>query len=153
MKRLFALLNLLPALVAEAQTQPAAAPANIGVTRRYIGSDTPPEQLADERASLMVGQLGLSPDQATQVRAAELTRAQARQAKLRRLEADPSHPWGFIPLNAEDRAIDAQFETQLQAICTPAQYQRHQVIQARFRRLRARTDSLSHVPQGAVTPK
>lgn len=48
-----------------------------------MGADTPPEPLADERASQLAGQLGLSPAQTTQVRAAELARLQARQARLR----------------------------------------------------------------------
>jgi hypothetical protein len=47
---------------------------------------------------------------------------------------------------AEDQAIEAEFETQLKAICTPEQYVRRTAIQARFRRLRAQVDSLRQAP-------
>ncbi|NML67795.1 hypothetical protein HHL22_21545 [Hymenobacter sp. RP-2-7] len=144
------LLALLPALPALAQTAPSPLPANVGVRRVIIGSDTPPEPQADAEAARLTGQLGLSPAQATQVRAAALVQYQARQAKLRRLEA--AHAQGRIPLDAEDKAIEDNFEAQLHAICTPEQYQKHQLIRARFRRLRARADSLRQAGPAPVAP-
>ena len=85
------------------------------------------------------------------MRAAELARLQARQARLRQLEA--SHAHGIIKPGPEDKAIEDNFETQLKAICTPAQYERHQTIQARFRRLRARADSLRQASPAPTSPK
>lgn len=153
MKKLLLFAGLLPGLSARAQTAPPATapPTRLGVARRYIGADTPPEQLADERATRLAGQLSLSPEQTTQVHAAELTRAQARQAKLRKLEA--AHAHGVIPPDAEDKAIEDQFEAQLQVICTPAQYQKYQLMQARFRRLSARADSLRRAAPAPAGPR
>lgn len=122
-----------------AQTQPTPLPTRIGVTQRRIGSDTPPEPQADEQTTRLTGQLGLSAEQVPQVRAAALARAQAHQAMLRKYEA--MHFVGTIPAT-EGQAIEGAFEERLKAICTPEQYARHQVIQARFRRLSARADSL-----------
>jgi hypothetical protein len=48
-----------------------------------VSSNMPPETRADEETARLTGQLSLSPEQATQVRTAALTKAQARQAKLR----------------------------------------------------------------------
>jgi hypothetical protein len=153
MKKILALLSLLPALPALAQTQPAAPlPTGVGVARRYIGSDTPPEQLADEETKMLTSRLSLSPEQVVQVRAAALTKAQAYQARLRRLETS-QHAQGFIPKGPEDIAIETKFEQQLQAICTPAQYERQQVITARFRRLSARADSARRAGGQPVGPR
>lgn len=143
-KHLLALGLLLTAGAAHAQTAPATAPAaapvTVGVRRVMVSSNTPPESRADEETQRLTGQLSLSPEQATRVRAAALVKAQARQAKLRKLEA--AHAHGRIPLDAEDKAIEDNFEVQLQAICTPAQNQKYQVMQARYRRLSARADSM-----------
>ncbi|RZK93619.1 MAG: hypothetical protein EOO62_31670 [Hymenobacter sp.] len=140
MKQLFVLLGLLPGLPTLAQNQPQAAPlTNVRVTRRYISSNTPPEQRADEETKMLTSRLSLSPEQVVQVRAAALTKAQARQARLRQLEA--SHAQGFIPKGPEDIAIEEKFEQQLQAICTPAQNERQKMITARFRHLSAQADS------------
>jgi hypothetical protein len=111
-----------------------------------VSSNMPPETRADEETARLTGQLSLSPEQATQVRTAALTKAQARQAKLRQFEA--AHAQGYLPLDAEDKAIESQFEAQLQAICTPAQNQKYQTMQARFRRLSARADSLRQAEPG-----
>ncbi|RZK87989.1 MAG: hypothetical protein EOO62_38350, partial [Hymenobacter sp.] len=141
MKKLLVLLSLLPGLPALAQTQPAATPpANVQVARVRIGSDTPPEQPAEEETNMLTRRLGLSPEQVVKVSAAALTKAQARQARLRQLETT-QHAQGFIPKGPEDIAIEEKFEQQLQAICTPAQYERQKTISARFRRLSARADS------------
>lgn len=127
---------------AVAQTQPSAPFTRIIVTQRRIGADTPPTQLAEEETTRLVGQLGLSPEQTTQVHAAALQRAQAHQALLRKYEA--MHFVGTVP-PAEGQAIEAEFEAQLKAICTPEQYARRQKMQARLRRIRAQNDSLLQV--------
>jgi hypothetical protein len=151
MKALLSLciLNLWTCQSALAQTQPTPSATRVVVTQRRIGSDTPPAQLADEETTRLVGQLSLSPEQTTQVRAAALKRAQAHQALLRKYEA--MHFVGTVP-PAEGLAIEAEFEAQLKAICTPEQYARHEAMRARFRRLRAQSDSLKRVPQTA-TPR
>jgi hypothetical protein len=120
------------------------------VTQRRIGSDTPPEQLAEEETDRLTGQLSLSPEQVTRVRAAALKRAQAHQAQLRKYEA--MHFVGTVP-PAEGLATEAEFEAQLKTICTPEQNARREVIAARFRQLRARADSLRQAPKGAATPR
>jgi protein CpxP len=140
-KHLLALGLLLAAGTARAQTTPAPKSMAISVSRVMVSSNTPPESRADEETVRLTGQLSLSPEQATQVRAAALAHAQARQAKLRRLEA--AHAHGRIPFDAEDEAIEDQFEAQLQNICTPAQNQKYQTMHPR--RLGARTDSLRRV--------
>lgn len=151
MKKLLLLVGLLPALPALAQTALSPLPATTGVRRVMVGSDTPPEPQAEQATRLLTGQLGLSAEQVPRVYAAELAQAKARQAKLRKLEA--THAQGIIPPDAEDKAIEDNFEAQLQAICTPAQYQKHQLIRARFRRLSARADSLRQAGQVPVGPK
>ena len=152
MKKITLLIGLGAALPALAQTQPSAGlPAGVSVTRRVVRSDTPPEQLADERVSLLASQLGLSPEQTAKARTAELARAQARQARLRQLEA--SHARGIIKPGPEDKVIEDNFEAQLKAICTPAQYEHHQTTQARFRRLSAQADSLRQVSPVPSQPK
>jgi len=125
-----------------AQTQPTPPTTRIAVTRRRIGSDTPPAQLAEEETARLTGQLSLSPAQATQVQAAALKRTQAHQAELRKYEA--MHYVGMVP-PAEGQAIEADFEAQLKAICTPKQYARRQRMQARLRRISAENDSLLQV--------
>ncbi|MGI4863821.1 MAG: hypothetical protein ACRYFZ_07845 [Janthinobacterium lividum] len=152
MKKITLLIGICAALPTLAQTQPSAGlPVGVSVTRRVIRADTPPEQLADERASRLASQLGLSPEQTAKVRAAELARAQARQARLRQLEA--SHARGIIKPGPEDKAIEDNFEAQLKAICTPAQYEHHQTMKARFRRLSARADSLRLASPAPSQPK
>jgi uncharacterized protein (DUF58 family) len=134
-----------------AQTQPAPVVTKVGVTQRRIGSDFPPAQRADEETTRLVGQLSLSPEQTTQVRAAALKKAQAHQAQLRKYEA-----MNFVGRvsPAEGQAIEAQFEAQLKAICTPEQYAKREKMQARFRQLRAQYDSLERVKQAAAgSPK
>jgi uncharacterized protein (DUF58 family) len=125
-----------------AQTQPAPVITKVVVTQRRIGADFPPAQRADEETTRLVGQLSLSPEQTTQVRAAALKKAQAHQAMLRKYEA--MHFVGKVP-PAEGQAIEAEFETQLKAICTPEQYAKREKMQARFRQLRVQYDSLERV--------
>jgi hypothetical protein len=134
-----------------AQTQPAPVITKVVVTQRRIGANTPPAQLADEETTRLVGQLSLSPEQTTQVRATALKKAQAHQAMLRKYEA--MHFVGKVP-PAEGQAIEAEFEAQLKAICTPEQYAGRQKMQARFRQLRAQYDSLERAKQATTgSPK
>jgi hypothetical protein len=144
MKALLSLcvLGLLASRPAVAQTQPGQPTTRVVVTQRRIGSDTPPAQLADEETTRLVGQLKLSPEQATQVRAAALKRAQAHQTQLRKYEE--MNYVGRVP-PAKGMAIEAEFEAQLKAICTPEQYARREKMRARLRRISAQNDSLLQV--------
>jgi regulator of protease activity HflC (stomatin/prohibitin superfamily) len=144
MKKLVVLLGLLPVLPALAQTQPAATlPTGVRVAQMRISSSTPPEQVADEETKILTNRLSLSFEQVVQVRAAALIKAQDRQARLRQLEA--SHAQGRIPKGPEDIAREEEFEQQLQAICTPAQYERQKTITARLHRFSAQADSVRQV--------
>ena len=139
-------LGLAAGPAALAQTQPSPSTTRVAVTQRRIGSDTPPAELAAEETTRLAGQLSLSPEQTTQVQAAALKKAQAHQAQLRKYEA--MHFVGRVP-PAEGMAIEAEFEAQLKAICTPEQYAKREKMQARFRQIRARYDSLERVKQAA----
>lgn len=135
-------LGLSAAQAALAQTQPDPAATRVAVTQRRIGSDTPPAQMADEETARLTGQLSLSPEQTTQVRAAALKKAQAYQILLRKYEA--MHFVGPVP-PAEGRAIEAEFEAQLKAFCMPEQYASRQRMRVRLRRISAENDSLLQV--------
>ena len=152
-KYLLALGLLLTAGAAYAQNTPVPAPmaAPVSMSRVMVSSDTPPESRADEETQRLTGQLGLSAEQATQVRAAALVKFQARQAKLRRLEA--AHAHGRIPFDAEDKAIEDNFEARVQAICTPSQNQKYQTMQAPFHRFRAPADSMRRAAPAPAGPK
>lgn len=136
------ILGLSTGQAALAQTPPAPAATRVVVTQQRTGSDTPPAQLADQETARLTGQLGLSPEQTTQVRAAALKKAQAHQIMLRKYEA--MHFVGRVP-PAEGQAVEAEFEAQLKAICTPAQYVSRQRMRARLRRISAENDSLLQV--------
>jgi hypothetical protein len=136
------LLGFGTAQAALAQTQPDPVVTKVVVTQRRIGSDYPPAQRADEETTRLVGQLSLSPEQTTQVRAAALKKAQAHQRMLRKYEEMKFV--GRVP-PGEGQAIDAEFEAQLKAICTPEQYSKREKMQARLCRLRAQNDSLLQV--------
>jgi uncharacterized protein (DUF58 family) len=69
---------------------------------------------------------------------------------LRKYEA--MHFVGTVP-PAEEMAIEAEFEAQLKAICTPEQYARREAMRARFRRLRAQADSLGQTQRSSISPK
>jgi hypothetical protein len=120
------------------------------VTQRRIGSNVPPAQLADEETAQLAGQLGLSPEQTTQVRAAAIKKAQARQKMLRKYEE--MNFVGRVP-PAEGQAIQAEFEAQLKASCTPEQYAGLGKMRARLWRLRAQADSLERVKHAESSPK
>lgn len=153
MKKLLVLLSLLPGLPALAQTQPAAPPlpAGVRVTQVRVSANTPPEQVAEEETKMLTTRLSLSPAQVVQVRAAALTHAQDNQARLRQLDA--SHAKGRIPRGPEDIAIEEKFEQQLQAICTPAQYELQKTITARYRRLSAQADSARRAGGQPMNPR
>jgi uncharacterized protein YciI len=136
------LLGFGTAQAALAQTQPDPVVTKVVVTQRRIGSDFPPAQRADEETTRLVGQLSLSPEQTTQVRAAALKKAQAHQKVLRKYEEMKFV--GRVP-PGEGQAIEAEFEAQLKAICTPEQYAKREKMQARFRQLRIQYDSLERV--------
>ena len=121
---------------ATAQTQPVVQPsatAPVGVQRiRKSAAEIVPEQEADQTASILTGQLTLNPDQTARVRAAALTWSQEHRALLVKHNAMTDHS----TLQAEGAAIDAKYDSLLNAILTPAQIERRQVIQARYRRIR-----------------
>jgi len=144
MKTLFflCLLGFGAARAALAQTQPDPVVTKVVVTQRRIGSDFPPAQRADEETTRLTGQLGLSPEQVAQVRAAALKKAQAHQKMLRKYE-EMSFV-GRVP-PGEGQTIEAEFEAQLKAICTPEQYAKREKMKARLRRISAQNDSLLQV--------
>lgn len=126
----------LGAAVATAQTAPV--PANgTRVERQQITADTPPEPMARELTEQLQGQLGLSPAQTTQVYAAALACRQAYRDMLRRRETSGT----YQPIAQEQHAIEAAYEARLQPILTPAQSTRYQVIQTRYRKLRAQYEA------------
>jgi hypothetical protein len=142
---------LLSLATAAAQTQPAAP----GVEKSYITvkqerrgvNDIHPEQEADQKASLLAGQLSLSPEQTARVRAAALVESQERLASLLKENARTNHDG----MKEEGEAITNKFENELKATLTPAQYERRLMIQARFRKIREQA-GLSDQPAPATRP-
>ena len=127
-------------LVATAQTLPTtpAAAAGSGVQRvRRSAAEINPELEAAETADRLTGQLSLGPEQTARVKAAAFSWVQARRDLLVKHNAQRDHS----TLQAEGNAIEAQYESQLTAILTPAQAARRAVIQARFRRIREQADA------------
>ncbi len=123
-------------LAANAQTTPPP-PANVGVQRvRVSAAEMNPERDAARDTDLLAGQLSLSPEQATRVQAAALTRHQDRRALLVKHNAMRDHS----KLPEESAAIETQYEARLQAILTPAQEERRQMIRARFRKIREQAE-------------
>ena len=142
------------ATAATAQTQPAAPGATSGtiaVQRVRMGvNDIHPEQEADQKASLLAGQLSLSPEQTARVRAAALVESQERLALLKKENARTTHDG----MKEEGEAISAKFENELKAILTPAQYERRLMIQARFRKIREQAEANEKAGvQSTVAPK
>ena len=135
--RNFLLLNIfwLGAAVATAQTAPVQAPYTH--ERQLLTAATPPEPRAHQMTEQLKGQLDLSPTQTTQVYAAALACRQAYQAMLQRREA----PGTYEPIAQEQQAIEAAYEARLKPILTPEQSARYQVIQARYRKLRAQYEA------------
>jgi protein involved in temperature-dependent protein secretion len=121
---------------ATAQTAPAQTPYT-HVERQLVTAATPPEPMAHEITEQLKGQLDLSPTQTTQVYAAALACRQAYQEMLRRRAT----PGTYEPIAQEQQAIEAAYQARLKPILTPAQAARYQVIQARYRKLRAQIEA------------
>lgn len=119
-----------------AQTAPAPA-LRPRVERQQFTADTPPEPTARQLTEQLKGQLSLSPAQTTQVYEAALACQQAYRAMLRRREA----PGTYEPIAQEQQAIEAAYEARLKPILTPTQAARYQVIQARYRKIRAQYEA------------
>ncbi|MCC3153857.1 hypothetical protein Q3A66_13090 [Hymenobacter sp. BT770] len=143
MRKIFLFVGTLMGITtaSSAQTQPVApstGTAPVMVQRLRLGvNDINPEQQADREASTMAGQLSLSPEQTTRVRAAALVQAQQRLALLKKHNATNDHD----ALKGEDVAINNQFENELKATLTPTQYERRLMIQARYRKIREQADA------------
>ncbi|MET4075315.1 hypothetical protein [Hymenobacter sp. UYCo722] len=125
------------ALAATAQTT-LPLPTAVGVQRvRVSATEMNPEMEAARTADQLTGQLTLSPEQTTRLRAATLAWSQARRALLVKHNGLRDHS----TLQAESTAIESQYEEQLKAILTPAQEERRQLINARFRKIREDADA------------
>ncbi|MBF9143506.1 hypothetical protein [Hymenobacter properus] len=138
---LFLGLLLSAATAATAQTQPATPgveTSHIAVQRVRMGvNDINPEKEADQKASLLTGQLSLTPEQTARVRAAALVESQERLALLKKHNARTNHDG----MKEEGEAITNKFENELKATLTPEQYERRLMIQARFRKIREQADA------------
>lgn len=122
---------------ASAQTQSNAdvSTAPIGVSRQRVRVGTvPPEKRAEEMTSLLQGQLSLNPEETKQVYTVTLAYTQAIQANGLRYEREGMSAYQHEPQDTAE--LKTKYEAQLKAVLTPAQYERHLLIQERFRKLR-----------------
>jgi protein involved in temperature-dependent protein secretion len=93
--------------------------------------------MAHQMTEQLKGQLSLSPAQTTQVYAAALACRKAYQDMLRRRQT----PGTYEPIEQEQQAIEAAYQARLKPILTAAQSAKHQVIQARYRKIMARYEA------------
>ncbi|QNE42346.1 hypothetical protein F1C16_22255 (plasmid) [Hymenobacter sp. NBH84] len=128
--------TLLASLVttATAQTQSDAATVPIGVSRHRVPvGSVPPEKRAEDMTSLLQGQLSLNPEETKKVYAVTLRYAQAIQAIGSKYEKQGLTTYQTSKQDAAE--LKANYETELKAVLTSKQYERHQMIEERFRKV------------------
>lgn len=106
-----------------AQTAPPAAAPAPPMARKGPHKMKSPEQMAARRSQKMAQQLSLSPDQQSRLQAALLAERQGMTAATGPPPADRK------ALHQAMQANHAQYEAQVQAILTPAQFTQYTAMQ------------------------
>ena len=88
--------------------------------------------------SQLQGQLSLNPEEAKQVYAVTLAYMQGIEQDGLRYESEGIDAYKSHKQDAAKRKAD--YEAGLKAVLTPKQYERHQMIEERFRKLREQND-------------